>query len=240
MILAWFIPARRPDLSTLVLNRLRQTAIWKQASVPLSSSQLARHQGMVNEVRARCVFRVATQFPRLTEPDAIETRFRAELPMVCWLTSARPANDYKPFHFNQALMTADVEFSEEMFIVTKETAECLRRRRGGPGTKSESQTRAESYFSSAYPGADGGEKKPVEPKKPEQLSFTGMTWSGDVPPQKWMNFYTKVLSKFASGRGLKLNLNVEVKPDGGISKQKVEETKAALRELGLSDNITSD
>src|SRR5436190_9167315 len=28
-------------------------------------------------------------------------------------------------------------------------------------------------------------------------------WSGDVPPQEWINFYTKVLSKFARVKGLR-------------------------------------
>jgi hypothetical protein len=54
-----------------------------------------------------------------------------------------------------------------------------------------------------------------------------------------MNFYTKVLSKFASGRGLKLTVKAEVTPDDGLSKQKVEETKSALRELGLNDDVAS-
>jgi hypothetical protein len=53
-----------------------------------------------------------------------------------------------------------------------------------------------------------------------------------------MNFYTKVLTRFAGGKGLKLTVNVEVAPDGGISAQKIEETRVALRELGLSDNVT--
>ncbi len=52
-----------------------------------------------------------------------------------------------------------------------------------------------------------------------------------------MNFYTKVLSKFASGQGLKLTLSVEVAAEGGISPQKVEETKVALQELGLDPDI---
>ena len=52
-----------------------------------------------------------------------------------------------------------------------------------------------------------------------------------------MNFYTKVLSKFASGKGLKITLKVEVSPEGGISKQKIDETKVALRELGLDDDV---
>jgi hypothetical protein len=28
--------------------------------------------------------------------------------------------------------------------------------------------------------------------------FSRIQWIGEVPPQKWMNFYTKVVSKFAS------------------------------------------
>ena len=55
-----------------------------------------------------------------------------------------------------------------------------------------------------------------------------------------MNFYTKVLSKFAGGKGLKLTLSVEVAEEGGISTQKIEETKAALRELGLDDNVSNE
>jgi hypothetical protein len=51
------------------------------------------------------------------------------------------------------------------------------------------------------------------------------------------DFYTKVLSKFASARGLKLTVKVEVTPDGGVSKQKLDETKSALRELGLDDDV---
>lgn len=71
----------------------------------------------------------------------------------------------------------------------------------------------------------------------EQLALAGLTWSGEVLAQKWMNFYTKALTKFAVGPGLKLKVSVEVKPAGGLSQQRIEETKAALRELGLSDAV---
>jgi hypothetical protein len=65
-----------------------------------------------------------------------------------------------------------------------------------------------------------------------------LRWTGDVPQQKWMNFYTKVLSKFASARGLKLTVKVEASPEGGVSKQKLDETKSSLRELGLNEDVT--
>ncbi len=65
-----------------------------------------------------------------------------------------------------------------------------------------------------------------------------MTWTGEVPPQKWMKFYTAVLSKFAAAKGLKLKVTVEVAPEGGISKRKVEETRASLHELGMNDDLS--
>jgi hypothetical protein len=52
-----------------------------------------------------------------------------------------------------------------------------------------------------------------------------------------MNFYTKILSRFVTGGGLKLNLKIEISPEGGVLKQKVEETKSGLRELGMSDEV---
>ncbi len=84
------------------------------------------------------------------------------------------------------------------------------------------------------------QKKP-DIKDPDIPEPSGkMTWKGEVPAQKWMHFYTKVLSKFASGKGLKLTLCVEVSQEGGISTQKIEETKAALRELGLDENVSNE
>lgn len=73
------------------------------------------------------------------------------------------------------------------------------------------------------------------PEKPTEI--TGLRWSGDVPPQKWMNFYTKVLAKYATTGGLKLRVSFEVAPDGGLLPQRLEEAKAVLRELGLDDDV---
>ena len=71
-----------------------------------------------------------------------------------------------------------------------------------------------------------------------------MVWKrekiGEDFPQKWMNFYTKVLSKFAMQSGLKIELNVEIAPDGGVSGQKVDEIRVALRELGLKDDVIAE
>jgi hypothetical protein len=79
------------------------------------------------------------------------------------------------------------------------------------------------------------EEKPPKPSIPERVG--GLTWSGEVPAQKWMNFYTKVLTRFVKGGKLKINVSFEATPEGGISQQQAEETKASLRELGLEDEV---
>ncbi|OQC18382.1 MAG: hypothetical protein BWX72_00054 [Firmicutes bacterium ADurb.Bin080] len=55
-----------------------------------------------------------------------------------------------------------------------------------------------------------------------------------------MNFYTKVLSKYVTSSELKIILNIEIDQAEGISKQKTEEMKTALRELGMEDELKFD
>ena len=55
-----------------------------------------------------------------------------------------------------------------------------------------------------------------------------------------MNFDTRVLAKFATQAGLKVGLNVEIAPADGVSNQKVDEIKIALRDLGLEDDVKSE
>ncbi|BAZ16895.1 AAA family ATPase [Calothrix sp. NIES-4071] len=64
-----------------------------------------------------------------------------------------------------------------------------------------------------------------------------LKWTGVITTQKWMIFYTKVLSKFAIAQNLKLTLKVSISVEGDISSQKIEDTKVALQELGLDSDI---
>jgi hypothetical protein len=75
---------------------------------------------------------------------------------------------------------------------------------------------------------------------PPPPETTGLSWQGEIPPQKWMNFYTKVLSKFTACKGLKLTVRFELPADAAVSRQKIEETKGALRELGLDDSVRTE
>lgn len=64
-----------------------------------------------------------------------------------------------------------------------------------------------------------------------------MRWTGNVPPQKWTLFYTKVLAKYKAGDRLKLSVSFEVEPEGQLPPDLVDVAKAALRDLDLDDDV---
>jgi len=79
-------------------------------------------------------------------------------------------------------------------------------------------------------GGPGGSDQPPPHEK-------AIRWEGAVPPQKWMNFYTKVLSRFASNDGLKLRVSFEVPAQGEQTQAKADEARSGLKELGLDDDV---
>ena len=62
-------------------------------------------------------------------------------------------------------------------------------------------------------------------------------WQGEVPTPKWMTFYTKVLTRFASTPGLKLTVAFEVPVESDHGQAKAEEARMGLKELGLDDDV---
>jgi hypothetical protein len=73
------------------------------------------------------------------------------------------------------------------------------------------------------------------PPPPEKKK--GFRWRGTVPPQKWMNFYTKVLSGLTTPPGVTIQVSFDVPPTDAPVEAKIEATKTALRELGLSEDV---
>lgn len=84
------------------------------------------------------------------------------------------------------------------------------------------------------------ETKPTTPDAPTPTPPSGKTkisWSGQVDTKKWNVFYTKVLAKFAANPNLKITVKFEVEDEAANAEQKKEETKTALREMGLDENL---
>ena len=149
---------------------------------------------------------------------------------------------YDPFVFGLSMSPQEVEISEDVYVITAETAEAYKQSLSTPPkavgsgnlfeTDGGQTTTGDSSVTEATKTGDGGKTAPV----PTVDKIAALRWSGEVPAQKWMNFYTKVLSRFATTKSLRLTVTVEVAPEGGVSKQAAEETKTALRELGLKDD----
>ena len=58
-----------------------------------------------------------------------------------------------------------------------------------------------------------------------------------MPPQKWINFHTKVLNRVASNQGLKLKASFDVPAEGEQRQAKADEALSGLKELGLDENV---
>jgi hypothetical protein len=65
----------------------------------------------------------------------------------------------------------------------------------------------------------------------------GLAWSGQIPPQKWTQFYTRVLTKLVGRSGLEIRVELRLPPDAGVSKTERDEAAVALRDLGLDDEV---
>jgi hypothetical protein len=224
------------DLVSLIVTRLSSEGDLETKGI--SPSFLIRNWSPAfkewSTKSVRDAFFAAPQFPRLTNPELLkETISRGVGNGLLAYVGKTASGEYKPFCYNKALMTADVELSDDVFIITKEVADAYLKGRATPPP-----------VTPVAPPADPTGKVPpptvlpavVQPP-PVSANASILRWSGDIPQQKWMNFYTKVLSKLASARGL-LTVKVEASPEGGVSKQKLDETKSALRELGLNDDVT--
>lgn len=184
-------------------------------------------------------------FPRVLNAESIkDTVVRGVENGLLAYVGKDASGKYQPFAFKRSINQSDVEFSEDMYIVTAETAQAYidQQKQGAPVGTSTGQTAALSTGGSGEPFVVSMPEAQPEPSQPitAATKLAGIKWLGEVTPQKWMNFYTRVVSRFVSGTGLKITVQFEVRPTEGISKSSVEETKNALRELGLDDQVKED
>jgi hypothetical protein len=184
-------------------------------------------------------------FPRLLNADSIKNTIARGIENgILAYVGKGASGKYQPFAFQQSVSAGDIEFSDDVFLITAATALAYLDQQKQPQPASPGGTTATGTSSTPTPPGAPATPTGTPPRQPGPEPTPGsptkiscIRWTGDVPAQKWMNFYTKVLSRFAITPGLRLRIQVEVAPDGGLSKQQVEDTKNALRELGLDDGV---
>jgi len=192
----------------------------------------------------RDAFYASPVFPRLLNAETIkETIARGVESGILAYVGKGASGKYQPFAFNQSVSPADIEFSDDMFVITAEVARAYLDAQTTPPPAGVSvQGGGTRVGTGTGGGAEPGDT-PIEPQPAPTppvagpAKIAGIRWSGKVPPQKWMHFYTKVLSRFAATPSLKLTISVEVSPPEGLPKQSLEETQNALRELGLDGQV---
>ncbi|MDJ0762800.1 MAG: DUF499 domain-containing protein [Myxococcota bacterium] len=241
-------------LVELILTRLKQEDIVVDGVSPNFLNRYwppALPEWSTKSVRD--AFYASPKFPRLLNSDLVkDTISRGVNGGVFAYVVKTTEGKYIPFLYKASLDAFDVEISEDVYLIQKEAAEEYLERRKAPSTppppqdSSDEQRRADVNLATkdrtgvqtgltATSNSDSSKTRVSEP--PSGAEVSGFRWTGEVPPQKWMNFYTKVLSRFATSNGLKLTLSVDVSPPGGIATSKVEETIGALRELGMKEDV---
>lgn len=231
------------SLVQFILNQLRQA---DEIQSGVSPNFLVRNwPPAFKEWSTRAVrdaFYASPTFPRLLSSESIrQTIARGVQDGVLGYVGKSGEGRYQPFLFERSIQSDDVELSDEVFIISRDSALAYRERLLAktveePKVNEPSTPRTELAPLSGEP-LDG----PKAP--PTQLPLTGVSvvpsvaWRGEVPAQKWMNFYTRVLSKFATDGGLRITVEVQISPEGGVPAPKVQEARMALRELGFSDDL---
>jgi hypothetical protein len=223
------------SLVGLIQARLKQEGLLEESVNP---DFLARNWPPAlpewNTKGVRDAFYASPQFPRLTDWQVLRKTIadgvrRGKLGYA----SKTLEGTYQAISIDEATFgEGDVEFSEQVVLLPRDTALALKEERAPVGGEEEREREEIKE--------KGGEEGPggVVVLPGERVSSVG--WRGEVPARQWMQFYTRVLSRFATQEGLQLEVEFKVSPPEGISQDKVNETKASLRELGLDDNVSTE
>jgi len=232
------------SLSGCILNRLKQEAIVEES---ISPNFLVRNWSPVYDEwsvkSVRDAFFASPLFPKLLSGDSLKQTIANGVSGGQFAYVIKSGGGYEPFRFQQGLMAGEVEIADDVYILKKELAEQYLESLKSPAPTPIETTGIDGTPTSATPtevepsgqtSDDGSDVPPLF-----KQSVPRIVWSGEIPSQKWSMFYQKVLMKYV-GPDLKVSVRFETAPEDGISMQKFEETKSALRELGLSDDVTSD
>ncbi len=204
----------------------------------------------------RNAFFASPRFPRLQRADILkETIAKGVTEGVLAYVGKAASGDYEPLQFKQPINASDVDISDEMYIITAATATAylaaVQQRQDASTGAAAGQPDARAFLGSgyAYPAGsrreeragDGlfGTPEPAVTPPPggATASIGKVAWSGDIPSQKWTTFYTKVLSGLVTSGELTLRVSFEAALRDGLTLQRLESIRAALRELGLPDDV---
>lgn len=168
---------------TFIINRLQQDGDIEKG---ISPNYLVRNWPPAfvewSTKSVRDAFFASPLFPKLLNGDEIKDTIARGASSGILAYVGKKNGDYEPFVYAQGLDRADVEISNDMYIITKETAEAYRKSKEAP--KGE---KAPEDIPTKKP--EEGEKGPEEVREkpgtdlPAAKGTTRITWSGMSRPK---------------------------------------------------------
>jgi predicted DCC family thiol-disulfide oxidoreductase YuxK len=189
----------------------------------------------------RNAFFASAQFPRLLNAQIVrETIAKGISSGQLAYVSAPIDGTCEVFLYktSREVHPSEIEISDEMFVIRSDAAESyLTSHNADEEEHSHSLDESLSETASDPDHTENWTVSAVNELQEVVGDAAKVRWQGILPPQKWNLFYNKVLSRFAVNQNLHLEVHFTAEPQEGVSAQKLEETKLALRELGLSDDL---
>jgi hypothetical protein len=232
------------SLVELILSRLKQEDLVVDG---VSPNFLTRYWPPAlpewSTKSVRDAFYASPKFPRLLRPEAVKDTISRGLDAGTMAYVGKASDgSYEPFVYKRSLGSGDIEIADDVYLIARERADEYVAKTttaqdpiGAPQESSGTTSNVGASASATDPSIAG--VPPAGYPEPPRTNVAGFRWTGEISPQKWMNFYTKVLSRFATTGGLKITVTADVEPPDGTSMSNIEETKVALRELGLSEDL---
>jgi hypothetical protein len=235
----------------LILRELRQAGELVDA---IGANYLLRNWPTLVEWSTKAVREIvftSPKFPRLLNPDSLRNTIAQGVLNGQLAYVGKRGESYEPLYYKTDLRPTEVEFVDDMFLITGETAERYLAAKAEAERKAvEAEVKATVVVHVEEKQEGNGsvmaKQVPVAPPQAtsEESGVGGqdetvrkLVWSGEIPALKWMIFYTKVLTRFISDGGVKLLLKMEIAPEKGISRQKLDEMSIALREVGVNEDV---
>ena len=188
-------------------------------------------------------FFATPDFPRLLKPDdLIQTLIQGVHAKRFAYVGKNSDGIYEPFYYGESAPSGDIEISDAMYIIKKETAEKYLESLKSPNP---SEVIMDTEFQKDGKLEDEPESEIAKTvkKATSHKMVHRVAWSGELNDvnSSWMKFYRTVLAKFISSESnIRLEISFDAESAQGFSQQSVDEAIVALHDLGLNDSLDLD
>lgn len=226
-------PSASESLTNLILSRLKQEGLVEEA---ISPDFLVRNWPPALEEwsteAVRDAFFASPLFPRLLHPEVLKDTIARGVQEGKFGYASKGYGEYRgEVAFEDPNFRSEyVDISDCVVLIPQEKVRVLKHGQA-PCPEEPGQPPRIAEPSEVTPS-------PTGMAEPAPVTLTPATcrrlfWEGELPPQKWSQFYIKVLNRFAIDPSLSLRIRFEVSPKEGVSQNQLEEIRASLQELGL-------